>query len=138
MSWEPLVGIALFLLVNASVIALLLHRRRKSAEISSAVEAERQRSWYATVTGRQAQALHVDRPGWPGQTRLQHLTVFYRIEDGTEGNIQAYEDNALKWTYTGALAYYKQAPPYDELMQWQEGDRLFKPAGDYFPHREGK
>lgn|GEM_PF-2340044 len=127
MGLEHLIGTALSLGLLAF---LVLRQRRGAAEVTVAVEQERQRSWDATVTGRQIQNIAVGRHG-----TVQHLTVTYRRDDGVEGNVQAYERDVMRSKYLGALAYYREAPPFNELTTWEDGARLHKPVGAHFPKR---
>lgn len=113
------------------------HSSRATRQTEEALAAERERSWYATVTRTEIQELASQGPAAFGAGRkLKHLTVYYRRDDGAEGNVQAYEHDAMRGTYVGALAYYKEAPGWNELGRWKEGDRLFKPVGELFPRRE--
>jgi hypothetical protein len=135
------IGLALAVAVVLAMVAFLVwwmgHSSRATREIEEALAAERERSWHATVTRTEIQEFASQGPAAFGAGgKLKHLAVSYRRDDGAEGNVQAYENDAMRGTYIGALAYYKQAPGWDELSTWQEGDRLFKPVGEVFPRRE--
>ena len=92
------------------------------------LEQERQRSWSATVIRTETQRTTTSR-GWDRQ-----LSVYYRRDDGVDGTVWAYESDG-QWGLGGAMSYYKDAPPYVELIFWTEGIRLHKPLGKVFPHR---
>lgn len=134
-------GIALAVIVALGSVAFTMWWRgqedRATGDTAKALAAERERSWHATVTRTEIQEFGSQGPARFGTIgKLKHLTVYYRRDDGTEGNVQAYEHDAMRSTYTGPLAYYKKAPGWDELSRWKKGDRLVKPVGQIFPQRE--
>jgi hypothetical protein len=129
-------GVAVVGMVAAVAFWWLGASSKATRDTEQALADQRAASWSATVTGREIQEVGSQGPISFGTTgKLKHLTVYYRRDDGVRSNVQAYENDAMRGTYTGPLAYYREAPGWDELSQWRDGDRLFKPKGEIFPHR---
>lgn len=106
-------------------LPMVLLQRRGARNVAPQLEAMKQEAWTATVTRRERH--DQGGTGW--------LVVYYRRDhDGGEGSVLQYVGNAMDWTFTGALEFYREAPRYEDLDAWREGDRLKKWPGEYFPH----
>jgi len=129
-----IVGAVCFLLALAGAAGGLLYRhsRGPAAATEPGPAADLPRSWMGRVTGRAESTEHLTRGPHAGRA-VRKLTVFWVEDGGREGSVFAYEHDAMRETYVGELAHYREAPRYAELCAWSEGDRIYKAAGRYFP-----
>lgn len=130
-----IIGLGIFLAMSALTASVLRSWLRRDAQAAAAVEEERAREWYATVVSSEVKEIVVGGGAQGMHRKIPMIVVYYQRDDGLQGNVMRYQGEAMNSMYFGALAYYRHAPAYAELESWQPGDRLYKPAGSYFPHR---
>lgn len=126
-------------MVVSTLVSLLVWRLYKKSMASAfepGLEQLRQEAWTATVTRREVKDVPIAGPHVT--TKVPLLVVYYRRDqDGVEGQVMQYKDDVMDSMYaaTPGLEYYREAPSYQVLDSWVEGDRLEKHPGDYFPRK---